>query len=130
MDLDRVPLWPRAGHVSTQQLWSYYAQYLYLPRLRDRSVLVGAIEQGVASTTLGAGRRFAYADAFDEEKERYLGLAARAARDGARSTRRACVVKPEVARQQLDEEAAPRPDRQLRRPDGDEGELPPRSAST
>jgi hypothetical protein len=63
MDLDRVPLWPAdAGHVSTHQLSSYYAQYLYLPRLRDRSVLVGAIEQGVSSLNWEQ-ETFAYADA-------------------------------------------------------------------
>ena len=47
MDLDRVPLW-QGDHIATQQLWSYFAQYLYLPRLRDRSVLAQAIENGVA----------------------------------------------------------------------------------
>ena len=67
MDLDRVPLWPAdAGHVSTQQLWSYYAQYLYLPRLRNRSVLVTAIESGVASLSWEQDT-FAYADAWDED---------------------------------------------------------------
>jgi hypothetical protein len=101
MDLDRVPLWPAdAGHVPTQQLWSYYAQYLYLPRLRDRSVLVGAIEQGVASMTWESDT-FAYAEGFDEG--RYLGLRAgeqvAAVVDAA-----SVVVKPEVARAQLDVE--------------------------
>jgi len=109
MDLDRVPLWPAdAGHVSTQQLWSYYAQYLYLPRLRDRTVLVGAIEQGVASMTWESDT-FAYAEGFDESKDRYLGL--RAGEHVAAVVDSASVlVKPETARKQLDEEApAPQP---------------------
>jgi hypothetical protein len=109
MDLDRVPLWPAdTGHVSTQQLWSYYAQYLYLPRLRDRSVLVGAIEQGVSSMTWESDT-FAYAEAYDEEKERYLSL--RAGEQVAVVIDSASVlVKPEVARKQLDEQApAPPP---------------------
>jgi predicted AAA+ superfamily ATPase len=107
MDLDRVPLWPEdGGHVATQQLWSYFAQYLYLPRLRDRSVLVGAIEQGVSSITW-ASDTFAYAEAYDAEKARYLGL--RAGEQAAAVIDAASVVvKPEVARKQLDE-AAPTP---------------------
>ena len=47
IDLDRV----RCGVATTcrrQQLWADYAQYLYLPRLRDRSVLLRAVEDGVA----------------------------------------------------------------------------------
>jgi predicted AAA+ superfamily ATPase len=103
MDLDRVPLWPgEAGHVSTQQLWSYYAQYLYLPRLRDRSVLIGAVEQGVSSLSWEQ-ETFAYADAYDVEKERYVGLRGgeqvHALIDGA-----SVLVKPDVAREQLQEE--------------------------
>jgi hypothetical protein len=108
MDLDRVPLWPAdAGLVSTQQLWSYYAQYLYLPRLRDQSVLIGAIEQGVSSMTWESDT-FAYAEGYDEAKQRYLGLRAGehvvALIDSA-----SVLVKPEFARKQLDEEAAIQP---------------------
>jgi len=104
LDLDRVPLWPAdADHVSTQQLWSYYAQYLYLPRLRDKTVLIGAIEQGVASMTWQTDT-FAYAESVDEGKQRYLGLRGGeqvvAVIDAA-----SVVVKPEVARKQMDEKA-------------------------
>src|ERR1700685_4424827 len=35
MELDRVPIW-QGDDVSTQTLWSYFAEYLYLPRLRDQ----------------------------------------------------------------------------------------------
>jgi predicted AAA+ superfamily ATPase len=103
MDLDRVPLWPpEAGHISTQQLWSYFAQYLYLPRLRDSAVLAQAIASGVASTTWEQ-ETFAYADAWDAERGRYLGLRAgehaEVRIDGA-----SVVVKPEAARRQLEAE--------------------------
>ena len=54
MELDRVPLW-QGDHVSTQQLWSYFAQYLYLPRLRDRSVLVRRDRERRRRHRLGAG---------------------------------------------------------------------------
>jgi hypothetical protein len=104
MDLDRVPLWPAdADYVSTQQLWSYYAQYLYLPRLRDRSVLAGAIERGVSSLAWEQ-ETFAYADARDEGSGRYVGLVAGSGAlvriDGA-----SVIVKPDAARKQLEAEA-------------------------
>jgi predicted AAA+ superfamily ATPase len=106
MELDRVPLW-QGDHVSTQTLWSYFAQYLYLPRLRDRAVLVSAIENGVADIGWEQDT-FAYAQGFDEDSGRYLGLVAGSGTnvliDGL-----SVVVKPEAAKRQLDEEAAPIP---------------------
>jgi hypothetical protein len=107
MELDRVPLW-QGDHVSTQTLWSHFAQYLYLPRLRDRSVLVHAIESGAADIGWEQDT-FAYAQGFDEETGRYRGLATGT---GATALIDALsvVVKPEAARRQLDAEAAPVPD--------------------
>jgi hypothetical protein len=107
MELDRVPLW-QGDHVSTQTLWSYFAQYLYLPRLRDRTVLVNAIENGVADIGWEQDA-FAYAQGFDEEGGRYRGLAAgtgiTALIDGY-----SVVVKSETARRQFDEEAVAQPE--------------------
>jgi predicted AAA+ superfamily ATPase len=125
MDLDRVPLWPADGdHVSTQQLWSYYTQYLYLPRLRDRTVLIGAIEQGISSMTWETDT-FAYAEAFGEAESRYRGLVAGSHAivliDGS-----SVVVKSDAAAKQLAADKEP-PDV----PPGGEGpggegpELPP-----
>jgi hypothetical protein len=103
MDLDRVPLW-QGDHIATQQLWSYFAQYLYLPRLRDRSVLVHAIENGVADIGWEQDT-FAYAQAVDKAGGRYLGLVA-----GSGATvlvdSESVVVKPEAAKRQLDAESA------------------------
>jgi hypothetical protein len=103
MELDRVPLW-HGDHISTQQLWSYFAQYLYLPRLRDRSVLVRAIERGVSDIGWEQDT-FAYAQGFDEASGRYLGLVVGSGTtvliDGA-----SVVVKSEPAKRQLEEEAA------------------------
>lgn len=104
MELDGVPLW-QGDHVGTQQLWSYFAQYLYLPRLRDRSVLIRAIEKGASSMTWEQDS-FAYADAFDDASGRYSGLVAgnyaNVLIDSASQ-----VVKPEAARRQLDLEVLP-----------------------
>ncbi len=107
MELDRVPLW-QDDHVSTQQLWSYFAQYLYLPRLRDRTVLVRAIESGAGDIGWEQDT-FAYAQGFDEEAGRYLGLVAGSGAtvliDGA-----SVVVKSEAAKRQLEAEAAVEPE--------------------
>jgi predicted AAA+ superfamily ATPase len=105
IDLDRVPLW-RGDHISTRELWGYYAQYLYLSRLRDVSVLERAIEDGVAKLDWDPGT-FAYADAWNEESERYVGLVT-----GSHPTvhvdAASVLVKPGIARRQCEEEA-PKP---------------------
>jgi len=104
MELDGVPLW-QGDHVGTHQLWSYFAQYLYLPRLRDHGVLIGAIDNGVASTSWEQDA-FAYAAAFDQSSGHYAGLVG-----GDLATvlidSESLVVKPEAARRQLDQEAVP-----------------------
>jgi hypothetical protein len=74
MDLDRVPLW-RGDHVVLKQLWSDFSQYLYLPRLRDSSVLLDAVRQGVALLTWNPDT-FGYASAFDEAGGRSKALSA------------------------------------------------------
>ena len=102
MDLDGIPLWP-GDHVVVKELWSYYAQYLYLPRLRDRTVLLRAIEQGVGSLSWEQDA-FAYADAYDEATGRYRGLIAGAHVDPLLD-RTSVIVKPAVARQQFDQES-------------------------
>ncbi len=102
LELDKVPLW-RGDAVSVKQLADDFAQYLYLPRLRDTSVLLGAIAEGVASLVWERDT-FAYADSFDAARNRYLGLKAgqqiMPALDGV-------LVKPEVAAAQLAAERAP-----------------------
>ena len=50
MELDRVPLW-RGDHVTIKQIVEDFARYLYLPRLRDSTVLLNAISAGVALLT-------------------------------------------------------------------------------
>jgi hypothetical protein len=101
MDLDRVPLW-RGDHVDLRQLWSDYAQYLYLPRLRDSAVLLGAVRDGVASLSWYPDT-FAYASGFDEATGRYRGLVAGvfpdATLDGV-----SVVVRPDVAQRQIEED--------------------------
>ena len=105
MDLDKIPLWPDA-HVALRDLWSYYAQYLYLPRLRDSKVLLAAVEDGVRLMTWER-EGFAYAESWDDAQRRYVGL--RAFEQITLHHLTGVLVKPEAAAPQLEEERAPTP---------------------
>jgi hypothetical protein len=101
--LDEV-LW-RGDHVEVRQLVDDFARYLYLPRLAGPEVLVQAARDGVALLTW-ASDTFAYAESFDEGAGRYRGLrGGQVVSFGAESA--GLLVKPEVARRQLDAEARP-----------------------
>ncbi len=105
LELDKVPLW-RGDHVSVRQLVEDFARYHYLPRLRTPGVLLEAIQAGVNSTTWELDT-FAYAESYDEAAGRYRGLRG-AALITASESDGALIVRPEVARRQLDAEAAAR----------------------
>ncbi len=96
LELDKIPLW-RGDSVSIKQLAEDFAQYLYLPRLRDTDVLLSAVREGVASVTWER-ETFAYADSYDAHSSRYLGLKTamqiQPSLDGL-------LVKPEVALAQI-----------------------------
>jgi len=97
-------LWRDVNHLEIKKLWSYLSQYLYLPRLRDEQILLKAIADGIAN--LLWIENFAYADAFDEAKQRYSGL-----RGGDRillTTATGLIVKPEIAKIQFDDDEAKR----------------------
>jgi hypothetical protein len=94
LELDRVPLW-QGDHVGLKQLWEYFAQYLYLPRLRDSGVLINAVQDGVASTTWNP-ETFAYAEGFDEATGEYRGLRAGEVTSVVLDAA-SVIVKPEVA---------------------------------
>jgi predicted AAA+ superfamily ATPase len=102
LELDRIPLW-QGDHVRLKQLWEYFAQYLYLPRLRDRELLIAAVQEGVASTTWDP-ETYAYAEAFDEATGRYRGLRA-GEHVSVRIDGDSLLVKPEAARAQLAKQA-------------------------
>ena len=101
MELDRVPLW-RGDHVSVRQLVDDFARYIYLPRLQQPDVLLGAVRDGVSLLTW-AQDSFAFGDTYDEEKERYPGL-----RAGQGlfidETSAGLLVKSDVAQRQMDAE--------------------------
>ena len=107
MELDRVPLW-RGDHVSVKQIVEDFARYLYLPRVSDPSVLQKSISDGVALLTWEHDA-FAVADTFDDEAKRYRGLRGGQVVSSPDPDALTLLVKPDVARRQLDAER-PKPD--------------------
>ncbi len=101
--LDDVPLW-RGDHVAVKQLVEDFAAYLYLPRLSGTEVLLHAMRDGIALLTWQTDG-FAYAESYDASAGRYRGL-----RGGQTVSISAegsgLLVKPDVARRQMDAEAA------------------------
>jgi predicted AAA+ superfamily ATPase len=102
MDLDRVPLW-RGDHVAIKQLAEDYARYLYLPRLKDAYVLIGAIQDGAKLLTWER-ESFAFADSYDEAAGRYRGLRGGQLIALLDSDTQGLLVKSEIACKQLDAE--------------------------
>jgi predicted AAA+ superfamily ATPase len=99
-------LWRNKDHLDLKTLWAYLTQYLYLPRLKDQSVLLDCVGQGVASTIWS--ENFAYAEAFDENEKRYLGLQYGTGISPSISAQ-SLIVKPEIAQAQIDAERKPDP---------------------
>ncbi len=102
MWLDKIPLW-RGDHVSIRQLVDDFARYTYLPRLRDSGVLLTAIRSGVVQLTWEQDG-FAYADSYDEATGRYRGLQCGQQVMLVDATAPGLLVKPAVARAQLEAE--------------------------
>jgi len=105
MEMDRVPLW-RGNHVVIRQLVEDFGRYLYLPRLQTANVLINAIQAGLALLTWEQDA-FAYAENYDESAERYRGLHS-GARIYVTGDESGLLVRPEIARQQIDQEIAGR----------------------
>ncbi len=104
--LDDVPLW-RGDHVAVTQLVEDFGRYLYLPRVAGPAVVSQAAQDGVALLTWPMDT-FAFAESFDEGAKRYRGLRGGQMVSVSPETV-GLLVKAEVARKQMDAEAAPAP---------------------
>jgi hypothetical protein len=102
MELDKIPLW-RNDSVTSKQLVEDFARYIYLPRLRDPSVLLDAICEGVGMLTW-EGDTFAFADSYDSVAERYVGLRGGCSIAIHDADSPGMVVKHDVAKAQLAKE--------------------------
>lgn len=95
-------IWNDAPHVATKKLWEYLASYLYMPRMRDRNVLIDTVQGGISQLVCDS---FAYAGRFDEVTGRYEGL--RLTGGGPVDIDSLSVlVKPDIARKQDDADRA------------------------
>ena len=65
-------IWQGKDHLSLKDLREYLDRYIYLPRLKDRSVLVRTVATAIGGMLPGP---FAYAESWDETAETYRGLA-------------------------------------------------------
>lgn len=74
-ELDAIPLWG-GDHITAGELWDHLARYIYLPRLRDREVLYGAIAEAPRQLIPERWREesFGVATVFDESTGRYRGV--------------------------------------------------------
>jgi hypothetical protein len=102
IELDKIPLW-RGDHVPVKQLVEDFGRYLYLPRLSEPAVLIGAIRGGLSLMTW-AEDSFAFADEWDETGGRYRGLRCGQLVEVSEANLNGLLVKPNVARRQMDAE--------------------------
>ena len=58
--MDQHDLWRGADHVSLKQMVADFASYLYLPRLRDRQLLISAVQASISQLVCN---QVAYAEA-------------------------------------------------------------------
>lgn len=107
--LDRVPLW-RGDSVTIRELASFFAQYLYLDKLKNDQVLLEAIADGL-NNSLWMTETYALADAFDAETGRYLHLVHGQHR---LPTLDHLLVKPEVALRQIEQDQRAQEERDRR----------------
>jgi len=106
MELDSIPLW-RGNHVGVSQLAEDFARYIYLSRLSGPDVLAAAVQDGLR--LMGWPQdSFAYADSYNQETDRYVGLRCGQSPAVLEYAGSGLVVKSDAARkqQEADEAAA------------------------
>ncbi len=99
LELDSRNLWRDQDHIGLKQLWEYIANYLYMPRFKNRDVLVKSVQAGVGQMGWDT---FAYAESWDESRERYRGLVMGRTGVAVVLDGQSVLVKPDAASKQLD----------------------------
>jgi hypothetical protein len=95
-ELDKY-IWHDHPHLHLKDIWDYLNRYTYLPRIKDRSVLINTVSTAISGILPSA---FAYAERFDESSG-YVSLAiansggVHVVIDGE-----SVIVRPEIAEQQ------------------------------
>lgn len=95
-------LWAK-GHTSVGDLWQVYAGYPYMPRLRDRSVLDAGL---TGRMLLWMQEGFGFAEGYDEQTGRYLGLVLPDDEVAVQVTDSLLIVKPTLAQAQREHDLA------------------------
>ncbi len=87
--------WTQGDHVTTRTVADAFGTYLYFPRLLEPRLFEDAIRAGFRESTLTC-EYFGYADAFDQETKKYVGLHTTTP-PAAVSIGDSVLIKPEVA---------------------------------
>ncbi|MBI2692601.1 MAG: ATP-binding protein [Solirubrobacterales bacterium] len=90
---EAAKLW-EDGSISVGDLWRLYAEYPYMPRLRNREVLNDGLN---SPQMLWEQDGFALADGFDSESERFVGLVLPDDGVQVQITDSTLIVRPEIA---------------------------------
>ncbi len=96
LDTTAAKLWAD-GHVTVGALWRLYAEYPYMPRLRDRAVLNAGL---TGPQLLWEQEGFALADGYDEASAKYRGLVLPTDAVSVAVTDATLIVRPERAKAQ------------------------------
>lgn len=100
-------LWQDRLHVSVADLQEWFARYLYLPRVASPATIEAAVAD--RKSLLSDEETFSLADAFDQQANRYVGLRVGHLVAQAAIGRGTLLVKPSVARAQVDRERVEQP---------------------
>ena len=88
-------IWKGKDHLSLKDLQEYLNRYTYLPRLKDRSVLVRTVASAIGGMLPGS---FVYAESWDEAAGTYRGLAIdNAANVNVGIDNESLIVRPDIA---------------------------------
>ncbi|EGD53945.1 DUF499 domain-containing protein [Gordonia neofelifaecis] len=109
---ERLPAAWASGHLEVGTLHRYYATYPYLARLRDRDVLIDGLYSVLDDQISWRQQGFAFADAYDEKTERYVGLHLPSDDATLHLSDSTLIVKPGPADAQREKEIAEQRDRE------------------